>query len=442
MRLTASPPLFRIAWRNVRRNVRHSVGSLLAIAVGFVAMSLFDGYVTWLGEDNSNAYGDLFMMGDLLVEPVGASDADAGTAGKVMLGEREQAFIEEYVASRSSEVVGHSPVLFVWGVASVGKSSAQFIAFGHDVVQAVKMRGRYGWNAIAGKPLHLAPENSILLGKNLGGLLECVSTADGPIRGKDGLPIPVERPLSCRRPRVQLMTSTVSGQINVVEPEVVGIIDGGLKDMDTKMIQIPLPLAQRLLDTKGVSYYAIRLRDRGSAAAFSRDLVSAARAKGIALVSMPWKQHAMGDEHRRGVGVLNAFRTLMSLVIVIVAGMSVLTTMARSVAERTREIGTLRSIGFLRRHIVLVFVIEAALLAMVASALGLAASLVITAAANSSGVTYNAGLFAQPIPLAVRYLPWTWVEAAAFLAAVAALASVVPARRAAKARIPEALTHT
>jgi ABC-type lipoprotein release transport system permease subunit len=39
------------------------------------------------------------------------------------------------------------------------------------------------------------------------------------------------------------------------------------------------------------------------------------------------------------------FRNLMSIIIVL-TGMSVLTTMARAVSERDAEIGTLRSIGF------------------------------------------------------------------------------------------------
>jgi putative ABC transport system permease protein len=241
---------------------------------------------------------------------------------------------------------------------------------------------------------------------------------------------------------VELVATTVSGQLNAVEPEIVGIFDGGMKENDAELVEMPLSLAQRLMGTNGVSYVAVRLRDRSAASAFSRDLVAAARAKGFDLVAAPWTEHVIGMEQRRGMGVLNVFRSLMSVVIVLIAGMSVLTTMARAVSERTREIGTLRSIGFLRRHVVLLFALEAALLAAVAFAIGLAATLGLTAAANGSGITYNAGLFAQPIPLAVRYVPRTWAEAAALLAAIAALAALVPARRAARTRIPDALTHT
>ncbi len=439
--MRSSPPLLRIAWRNVRRNARHSLGSILAIAVGFVAISVFDGYLTYLGEDNSNMFADLFMTGDLIVEPVGASDADEGVAGKVLLGEREQAFVEGFLASRADEVVARMPMLYAWGFASAGKATARFLAFSYDPADGVKLRRRFAWNALAGKPLQLAPESSILLGMGLGSLLDCEPTGHGPAKGWDGTIVAEERPFTCRRPRVQLVASTASGQLNAVEPEVVGLIDGGLKDLDAKFAHIPLSLAQRLLDTKGLSMYTVLLRDPTSAAAFARDLVQAAKAKGMALVAVPWRDHVYGAENRRGMRVLAMFRTLMAVVVVLIAGMTVLTTMAKAVSERTREIGTLRSLGFLRRHVVLLFALEAALLATVASVVGLAVTVSITAATNASRITYSAGLAAQPMALGVRYLPATWAGATLFLAAVAAAAAVVPARRAARSRIPDALSH-
>ncbi len=439
--MRSSPPLLRIAWRNVRRNARHSVGSLLAISVGFVAISLFDGYVTWLMEDNSDAVADLFMLGDVVVEAKGSSDVAHGTMGKVLLDERGQAFLDGYLASHSREVAAHSEGLYVWGVASAGRSSTRVIAFGYDPESGAKLRGRWAWNTIAGRPLRLASESSVVLGRGLGDLLDCRPVGEAPARGEDGLPIGAERPLSCRRPRVQLVASTESGQINVVEPEVVGLLDGGLKELDMTFAHMPLALAQKLRDTRGVSYVNVRLRDRSRTARFARDVVAAAGAEGIELQAMPWTEHVLGADQRRADGVLNAFRRLMAVVVVLIAGMSVLTTMARAVSERTREIGTLRSVGFRRGQIVRLFAIEAALLAVLASGIGLAATVVLTAAANASGVTYSAGLFAQPIPLAVRYLPGTWAAAAALLSAIAATAAVLPARAAARIRIPEALTH-
>jgi ABC-type lipoprotein release transport system permease subunit len=77
----------------------------------------------------------------------------------------------------------------------------------------------------------------------------------------------------------------------------------------------------------------------------------------------------------------------------------------------------------------------------VASAIGLVVAVAVTAVVNAAGVTYDAGLMAQPFPLHLDFVPGTYLAAAAFLSAVAALAAVLPARRAVRAPIPDALTH-
>lgn len=97
--------------------------------------------------------------------------------------------------------------------------------------------------------------------------------------------------------------------------------------------------------------------------------------------------------------------------------MSVLMTMMKSVSERTREIGTLRSLGFLRRHIVGLF------------------------ALNGAGITYKAGVLSESIPLVVGVSPRAYVFGFVFLTGVAIAAALLPARRAARMGIPEALGH-
>ncbi len=441
--MPSSPPLLRIAARNVRRNARHSAGSMLAIAVGFVALALFDGYLTFLEKDTSDMIAEKFMLRDVIVERPGAGEArqSGRTFQEAVLGEREQAFLEDYLARHRSEVFARARFLYAWGSASTGKASAPFVAAGYDVAEGAQLRGRFAWDVLAGKPLQRAGENAVLVARGLGALLDCEITSDRPWFGKDGLPIEEERSFACRRERVQLVANTASGQLNAIEPQVVGVVDGGLVEFDAKWLSMPLPLAQRLLDTRAVSLYVVRLVDRSRAGAFSRDLVEAARTEGIALAALPWTEHSSGEENRRAMKLLGTFRALVALVVVLIASMSILTTLARSVSERAREIGTLRSIGFLRRHIVALFALEAALLALFGTAAGAILSVTVTAILNAAGITYDAGLMALPMPLKIAFVPTTYALAALFLALIAALAAIVPARNAARSRIPDALAH-
>lgn len=439
-----SLPLLRIAARSVRRNARHSLGSILAIAVGFVAIAFFDGYLSHIGGEHTGRILERFMIGHVLVERTRFSDLVlSGTGEKLpVLGREEQVFLDAFLEERRAEVEARVRFQYAWGLASAGKASTQFVAYGYDVEDAARMRRRYAWDALAGRPLQRAgKEDAVLLSRGLGSLLGCELDPARPVMTEDGLPIAEERPFTCAHPRVQLVASTASGQLNAIEPEVVGLQDGGLREHDVKMLAMPLPLVQRLVDSDELSYYSVLLRDASRAGAFARELNEAARAKGVDVVARRFEEHHSAEEQRRGMALLGAFRGLAGVVVVIIAAMSILTTMAKSVSERTREIGTLRSLGFLRRHVVALFAIEAGLLALVASAVGLVATIALTALVNGAGITYDAGVMAQPFPLRVSYVPGTYANAALFLAVVAALAATVPARRAARARIPDALTH-
>lgn len=426
--MNAAPlALFRMAARNVRKHWRHSLGSVLSIAVGFVAIGLFSGYLDDLTARQARELSQRSMLGDVLIERTGAS----GRAGREdfwghQLGEREQAFIDGFLSREAGRVKQRARFLELTGLASAGKAGLVFLGFGHDVAEGAELRGEHADNASVGAPLRAGVEAQVLLAQGLGGALDC--------GGEKGA-------LKCRRPRVQLTSTTEEGRLNVVEPEVVGLFNAGLKELDGRMLMLPLPLAQRLADTKQVTRYAVQLAPGEDAADFAARLEREAKAQGLELTATRWQDHQMGELYRRGLELLGLFRSFVVVIVVAIAAMSVLMTMMRAVSERTREVGMLRSLGFLRRHVIGLFVLEAWLLAVASSLVGALATAVLIAACNRSGVTYKAGILADAIPLAVAVVPRAWLFAVGFLSSVAVLAAFVPARRAASLSIPDALGH-
>lgn len=434
--------LLRIALRSVRKNWRHSAGAALAVAVGFTAITLFSGYLSDMEGTIGGMMEEQFMMGTLLVEGRGASAAmSRATSEPVYLHEPEQAFVTEFLRAHADEVVVSVRILFVGGIASNGRASTQFVGWGYDPVEGAALRRRFAWDAWYGRPLHASGANSVLLARGLASLLECEPATEEPPMGPDGLLVPRERPFECRRPRVQLIGSTASGQVNAVEPVVAGFIDGGRKEMDAAALAMPLELAQKYRNARDVSQYTILLRDPSRAEAFARELGAAAERAGFAIDAMPWQRSYFGEQYEQGMGIMRTFRGLMGLVVVAISGMAIFTTMVKVVSERTREIGTLRSLGFLRRHVIRLFALEAAILSAGACLVGLLLTLGATAAVNGARVTYNAGLMANPIPLGVALDPLAWGQAAAFLVAIAVFAAWLPARRAARRKIPDALAY-
>jgi putative ABC transport system permease protein len=221
----------------------------------------------------------------------------------------------------------------------------------------------------------------------------------------------------------------------------VGLIKAGLKELDARLLMMPLPLAQRLLNTTAVSRYTVLLAPGSDAHAFSRRLEHAAAERGLALRAMRWVDHSSGEVYRRGMELLGLFRAFVVVIVVAIAAMSVWMTMMRAVSERTREVGMLRSLGFLRRHVVALFLFEAGYLALASCVVGAVAAAVLIGLCNRSGVTYKAGILTDSIPLAIAVVPSVWLGAVVCLSGLALLATLVPARHAARMPIPDALGH-
>jgi ABC-type antimicrobial peptide transport system permease subunit len=135
-----------------------------------------------------------------------------------------------------------------------------------------------------------------------------------------------------------------------------------------------------------------------------------------------------------GIGI-KALATLMTVFMGIGACFAATNTMYAAVANRTREIGTLRAIGFSRGSILVSFLIEAVLLALVGGGVGCLLALPVngisTGSANFvtfSEVTYN---FRVTFPLVL-----TALTLSGFLGV---LGGFFPARAAARQPIIEAL---
>lgn len=435
-------PIPRIAWRNVRRHWRHSLGSLLSIVVGFVSIVLFEGYLHDLVGIQAQWYSQRSMMGHVMVEHRDASvRTGRDSTFEVALQPEDQAVVDAFLAERAAEVDARVRVLALGGLASNGRSGLIFVGWAYDADEGARLRGRWAWNVTAGVPLQEAGPNAVNVGHTFAGLLDCEAPSPEGTVGRDGWPTGERRPLTCRQARLQLTATTEAGQLNAIDPTIVGAFDAGLKDIDAKFVHLPLPLGQQLLDTRAVTYYAITLRDPAGAEAFAADLTAAAARAGRPVVAMRWDRHQYADLYRRSMQVLGIYRTFVVLIVVAIAGMSVFSTVLKSVNERVREIGTLRSMGYRRRHVTWLFTLEAALLAVTASGIGLVSAAGLVALVNGAEISYKAGLAAQAIPLTVSLVPSAVAFAAVFLSVVAVGAAWAPARRAARLRIAEALAE-
>lgn len=145
---------------------------------------------------------------------------------------------------------------------------------------------------------------------------------------------------------------------------IVGIYETGTSYEDAGGVLV-LSEAQRIFKKPNqVSFYFVKLKDLGQA-----DAVKQA-------VEARWSQVsvARSSEFADKTNDMQSFRAManaLSFLSILIGGVGIMNAMLMSVYERTREIGTLRALGWRRRRVVGMIVREALLLSFVSGIVGI-----------------------------------------------------------------------
>jgi len=246
-------------------------------------------------------------------------------------------------------------------------------------------------------------------------------------------------------PSIDLLGATAGGAPNVVSMDVAGVDPQGVKELDDNYVAMPLPLAQQLVYGRGEH------KVTGIVLQFNRteDLKSA-RARLDALIQerhLDLETRDFAELNPFYVQVVRLFSTIFLFIMVIMAVIvlfAVVNTMTMNVVERTNEIGTIRAMGVRRSGIRAQFVLEGILLGAIAATAGVLIACVVVPLINHAGLTWTppGNVTAVPFRLALPtarppLLLGTWLG----LVLVATIAALLPANRAARLPVVDALRH-
>lgn len=212
--------------------------------------------------------------------------------------------------------------------------------------------------------------------------------------------------------------------------EVVGVLEPTLSTPDTTIV-VPFTIGQQLvhedlpavirdgvaadqLATAFIVYPAANADDATVAAAIEH------RFPGVKALTGDAYDASVGSS----VGVFNSIIVGIGLVSLIVGGLSVINTMAMSVAERTREIGVKRAIGATRRRIIRELMVEAGVIGAIGGLLGVALGALVVVLVNEAGRSSGTVLF--------ELTTGTALFAFAFSTVLGVVAGIIPAWSAAR----------
>ncbi len=406
----------KLAVRNILRNKRRSMVTLLAIGVGFAAISLFRGYVSnvYFGLRTSAIRGE--GLGHLTIYKSGWLEKGKLDPERYMFSRAEIEKVVNLVQAKK-EVVLATPQIQVTGIVSNGTISTIFIAQGVVPKDDKTIKGSWVlFRPIKGEGLDEKKAYGVEMAQDLAKYLNLTPGSDGVV-----------------------MATTLSGQMNAMDIQVSGVYDSGSDATNDKFMRFTYPFAQSLVDTQGAERIVVLLDDWGKTEQMRRRLLAELNQAGLSCEIKTWNELSLFYSKVRGMFDM-IFMFIFSIVLVIVV-MSTVNTMGMAVLERTREIGTLRALGLKRRGVSMLFALEGGLLGLFGSLIGVILHTSAWAVIRTFSPTYTPPGISTPVPLIVDLVPQVLAVLMLSLIGLSLLAAIIPARRAARQNVVDALGH-
>jgi lipoprotein-releasing system permease protein len=164
-----------------------------------------------------------------------------------------------------------------------------------------------------------------------------------------------------------MLTPWGAGGMKFEEFEVVGFFDAGMYEYDTTWALIPLPTAQRLVESgDAVSWVQVKIED-----AFDTDPVveELGDRLGGDYFIMDWQSQNRAYFAALELEKLALFVTIS--LIVSVAALNIVATLVLMIKDKQRDIGILMSLGATRRDILTIFMTQGLVIGLVGTLVGL-----------------------------------------------------------------------
>jgi len=408
--------LAAIALRNLARNRRRTVLSLLVIASGTAALLLTAGFVrfSFSGLEDAIIRGGLGHFEVVLEDEAALASTQRAALPRLADWQAVRAAIEA-----APQVRAAGGVIQLSGVVGLGDRSSAFLAL---AVEPDRER-RMGFDV------------KLREGEDLPG--------EPPAEGADRvlLGLGLARAIGARAgDAVTLMVVTPDGMLNAVDMTVCGLFTSGLQDLDLRLIKLHLASAQRLAETEGVSSIVVGLADGAALEPARAELLRRLSGRNPRLALLDWRSRApfYGQVRSLYSGI---FWFLGGIVFLLVC-LSNSSALLMAMMERVREIGTLLALGTSRAGIGALFLSEALWLgllgALAGDALGLALARVLNALRIEMPPPPGA---VSGFPLQLELAPQDFLLATCLMLAVMAVSALLPILRATRLRIVDALGH-
>ena len=411
---------FKIAVRNLYKNGRRSLFTMLAIALGFAAVSVFGGFTEYIFTGLQNAHIYIQANGHVVIYKKGYNEHGKTDTSSYLLSKKEVSEISHMVADIPDVELATGYLQFS-GLLSNGDTSTIMIAIGRkpsDVIR-IQKSGSTKLNKMQlfrGRNLQDDIDYGVGLSAGLAEILNLNIESDAIA-----------------------MAPTLDGQINALDVQVFLTFNSPIAALNDKLMVVPLSFAQSLYDTTNVNKIILLLTETELTSPVVKKLNSVIDKHNLDYEVRAWSDEAVFHAKVKDMfDVIFAFIFTIVLVIVVV---SVINTISMSVMERIREIGTLRALGVNRRGIISLFALESSLLGLFGSVIGCVVTLVCWFCVKVFQPMWIPPNISVKVPLEVYLVPKYLIISFVFLVVLSLVSAILPAKKAANLGIVNALGH-
>lgn len=456
-----------IPLRNLLRNRRRSIVTILSIVVGIVTLLMFGGFVSSIHFGMQTNI--VRQQGHLRIMPQGYMEYGPSRPSDFYIEDYENlidAIRSDKKLENQIQVI--TPVLQLSGIAGNYEENSSKTYIGVGVIPSEQNQMK-DWDPYyldyesATLPINDDGHDLSVIGFGMARMLNLCDELTVPdcqdVEGSDDLAetMPDADIASFREiaeedlpeidkhldglPRIDLLSSTAGGAPNALSLYVREAQQQGVRALDDGYVAMHLQQAQQLVygGEKRVSSIVIQLRTTDMLDAVQTHLDEfLANTRSDLEVKRFSEFNQMYERVMRMFGVIFTF---ISIVICLIVLFTVINTMTMSVMERTAEVGTLRALGIRRSGVRRQFLLEGILLGLFGATLGLVIAIVIASAITNAGVSWTPPSNAAPQPLRIL-ITENWilpVGAWLLLVGVTTLSSLLPARRAARMNVVNAI---
>ncbi len=386
--------------RNLFRNGRRTLITVLVSAAGFAALAIVTGYMdfTFYGlREMTVCRGFTASGGTGHMQIFNSQSLEKEEQYPLQYGIESSEKVQEVVES-IEDVSFTMPRIEYNGLVSNGDKSVSFLALGVDPekeaslmqywnsLERISEKGKMD-DSVYRKLGEIAPYG-VLLGE---GMAKVLNAEEGS--------------------SLMLMSTTVDGAVNVVDVTVAGVIRSGMKSIDEHYLVTHVETAQNLMQTDKVSTIIVVL-DKTEKTALNTPLVSATinrQAENASFAVTPWE--SLAEYYHSIKDAYSIIFSFTGIIVVTIVFLSCTNTMLMATMERVREIGTLKAIGASNGRVALMFLFEGFFIGLLSVALGIVLKYGFSVMINNSGFQMPpppgmSSPYLLKIFPATEFLPW------------------------------------